>query len=1148
MKRILITIILLALLCLAMPASATDYYVSEGGGNNSGVATCGDGMDGSAEHRTLTWANANMVAGDTCVLCNDGGTFTTWVIDPTNSGTSGSPITYQGESGVTVTIDATNPDASVSHGSPIDLRDGQDYITAKDLTLIHADNTDDCSIYIYNSNNIIIDNIIASLGNTVAKSHLFSIENSEYIEYLNSDLTVDHTTNVYHDMVTVINSEHLLFYNVSFHEVAHDNLAISAAGSYCTNIVVKNCTFDNKWRSGMTEHANAGFVLVDNCAFKNIGSDNANNPYLASAGDPGSTLRGGGNVNHTIWRYNNIYKSYAGMRLYSSTQTDDSGFYIYQNTVANIYDGPSEWTEGLLFLAIYDDVADIKNNNILNNIFAFTNITSVDHMAFGHITVQDNVIENNTWYDDSIVNIRWDNENNTVAWQDANNLDGWANNLASNPNMTDYINDSFTLQTGSPAIDAARYLTLVNDSSGGSGTSLVVDDAKFFFSEETWDIPDSGDNIQSDTIYVDNPSSADFSVLLTTIDYDNSTMTLSSSKTWDDNAEVYLCPDGVCFSGSAPDMGAYETAGSVPNITSWANNDTNDDTLSITVDALQQVNFNATADQTITTWTWKKDNVDQSHNHANITLNWSSLGSKSVTVTAANTNGISSAVEWSVTVEQIGTFNYYKEILINHSMVYEDLTNFSVLINFTDSDLADHAQADGDDIIFRASDKTTQLDHEQEYWNKTTGDYVGWVRVPAVNSTVNTTIYMYYNNSDAVNSEDAAGVWDAHYKAVYHMSETPPGTIYDSTSNDNDGTTSGMDSADQVTGEIDGALDFDEVNDYVYTGVDSSLDVGNNITITIYAERHDAVLTGLQSLVVYREANTDSQYTFYYNADERLEFWIHNGSWQGFTGTTQVQDTNPRRVDLVWNGTYAWTYIDGAQDNAGAFAHTPANAAETLWIGNDSAVSNREFDGILDECRISDTPRSAGWISTGYNTTKYPELFLIFGSEESEGNNIVLAANKYGMLRKNVSSAEMFSTIAAGFSHDVCYTWWNSTGDVWESYWVGDSYNSAKTVPQNNSYFVLMDGTGETVSCSTASAGTVAIPSGWSMTYLRESGSKTLTAIKSDMGGNCADLYAWNPTASGTGTWTDTGAYSVLPNQGLLVNASTGFNWDGAVP
>jgi hypothetical protein len=139
-------------------------------------------------------------------------------------------------------------------------------------------------------------------------------------------------------------------------------------------------------------------------------------------------------------------------------------------------------------------------------------------------------------------------------------------------------------------------------------------------------------------------------------------------------------------------------------------------------------------------------------------------------------------------------------------------------------------------------------------------------------------------------------------------------------------------------------------------------------------------------MMVYAEPGIlSSQYTLYWNEDERLQMWIYDGAWYSFTGTVQVQDTNPHRIDLVWNGTNAWTYIDGAQDNTGAFSHTPNNNNEVMWIGNDSRATNREFDGIIDECRISDIPRSAGWISTSYNNTKYPELFLIVGAEQSDG-------------------------------------------------------------------------------------------------------------------------------------------------------------------
>ena len=87
-----------------------------------------------------------------------------------------------------------------------------------------------------------------------------------------------------------------------------------------------------------------------------------------------------------------------------------------------------------------------------------------------------------------------------------------------------------------------------------------------------------------------------------------------------------------------------------PNITSWSNNKSNDLSLDITVNISEDVNFNATANQTITTWNWYDDGTDKSHNYDNITLNWSSSGLKTVIVNATNPTGTSYPVQWNVTV------------------------------------------------------------------------------------------------------------------------------------------------------------------------------------------------------------------------------------------------------------------------------------------------------------------------------------------------------------------------------------------------------------------------------------------------------------------------------------------------------------------
>ncbi len=147
------------------------------------------------------------------------------------------------------------------------------------------------------------------------------------------------------------------------------------------------------------------------------------------------------------------------------------------------------------------------------------------------------------------------------------------------------------------------------------------------------------------------------------------------------------------------------------------------------------------------------------------------------------------------------------------------------------------------------------------------------------------------------------------------------------------------------------------------------------------------------------------------------------------------------------------------------------------------------------------------------------------------------------MLRKNGTADQTFSQIATTIDNDQAYTWYNSTSDTWESHWVGYSYNQNRNIPQNDSYFVYTT-TSTTIDCITALAGNIPIPSGWFMTYLRESSTHNLSTIKSDMGANVTDLYAWNISAQ---DWTDTGTFDVDPNEGLFLNCSQGFNWDGAV-
>src|SRR3972149_5835990 len=183
------------------------------------------------------------------------------------------------------------------------------------------------------------------------------------------------------------------------------------------------------------------------------------------------------------------------------------------------------------------------------------------------------------------------------------------------------------------------------------------------------------------------------------------------------------------------------------------------------------------------------------------------------------------------------SWQFRKEITIDATKVSSGPhTNFPVLVNLTsDASLATNAQADGDDILFTSSGGATQLSHEIEKYGSSTGALVAWVKVPSLPSSTATVFFMYYGNGSATSQQDATNVWDTNYKAVYHLKETSGTSMTDSTSNANTGTKTAATEPNPVTtGQINGAQDFDGVNDTI-TGSSTSLNItGTTITMSAW--------------------------------------------------------------------------------------------------------------------------------------------------------------------------------------------------------------------------------------------------------------------------------------------------------------------------
>jgi hypothetical protein len=327
----------------------------------------------------------------------------------------------------------------------------------------------------------------------------------------------------------------------------------------------------------------------------------------------------------------------------------------------------------------------------------------------------------------------------------------------------------------------------------------------------------------------------------------------------------------------------------------------------------------------------------------------------------------------------INDFNYYKEIKIDHTKVSgsSNLINFPVLISILDTDLYDKVQSNGNDIAFYNG--THWLDHEIEVFNQTfsgtQAQLVAWVRIPSLSPTTDTKIYMYYGNSTMGPQENPVGVWDANYVGVWHLSEDPTDQILDSTDNDNDGTSYGtMNTGDQISGKVDGSLEFDGIDDYVDCGNNLSLDITGDITIQYWVMAYDV---SNDPDTITKGVYTNAYSSFIYN-DRTIYFRLNGLSSTSLQSQTSISLDNWVSVTCTRLSNTMRIYINGTQDP------TTATFSETIEIITDAltiARSPDNLDGVMDEARLSNIARSGDWIATEYNNQYNPSSFYTVGND-----------------------------------------------------------------------------------------------------------------------------------------------------------------------
>jgi len=585
---------ILVFLTFALPSFASTFYIKQGGTATSKAAATGPCNIASAcgdDSKINSWASK----GDRVYICSDGGELKTPITGSgaCNNGkcSSSDLITYQKspDSAGVPDWDSNTPMIDID-GT---ISNYKEYMIFKELQHTNY-NAKGWPINIDYAKNITLDNvdIIISPSNANYEG-IAAVEYVQDIIVKNGTYSADGQTadTESEGFGFYYNAVEILIYNNRFGNATHNSLRFYniTPNGRIENIVIRGNIFENQWEHHYTlslkdtTEADNGRILIEENIFQNGGQSDDSNPCTPDGGGCETDQLNYPRIGvHQVIQRGNVFAANDldwGVYFAASSAETINDIKHYHNTH---YDSkiPDSNTEGG-YMFLFDGSENFKLTGlaIINNIFWKYNAKESNRDC------QLYADNDNPSSDPDLVNDRVENNlmgrsnsptESAHRWgkQDSKNtatcnamIPAWSNNVDANPSFTNPAEKKFSLKNGSPAIDKSGRLTQVNDSGGGSGTSMVVDDATFFYGAD-WSIPGGGES--GDFIYVDNQSSPDFIAQLSGVNYLTDTLRLTSSQKWDDNADVYWCPlrNASCFNGFAPDIGAIESEISQNSISS----------------------------------------------------------------------------------------------------------------------------------------------------------------------------------------------------------------------------------------------------------------------------------------------------------------------------------------------------------------------------------------------------------------------------------------------------------------------------------------------------------------------------------------------------------------------------------------------------
>lgn len=342
------------------------------------------------------------------------------------------------------------------------------------------------------------------------------------------------------------------------------------------------------------------------------------------------------------------------------------------------------------------------------------------------------------------------------------------------------------------------------------------------------------------------------------------------------------------------------------------------------------------------------------------------------------------------------TWAKYKTLTINTTgtgggaSVSGTVSNFPVFIRLTASnadDILGEALANGADVRFSSSDGSTALSYQIERWSSTAAAI--WVLVPSVTGNSTTDIRVYWKKSGQSTASSASTVFATSnsFAGVWHLGETGNSNAdgyADATGNAAHAQGTNFSGGNEASAAVGYGQTFASASSRKITvkaAAESNFDITSAITVsawinvTSWTVAWQAILT-----------KGDGAWRLHRNSTNGTLNFVCNGltTNTSISGGTTLSTGTWYYATAVYDGGNLRMYLNGASDAAaltatGSITTNNFNAS----IGENTEMTGRYFNGLIDEARVENVARSADWIKLSYQTQRTDATCILYGSTQS---------------------------------------------------------------------------------------------------------------------------------------------------------------------